>query len=335
MTWARSPTLPQPATRSPATPPTTSDLPLIDPTEAQREICYDRDNLLDRGYQVDRLRLSLRRLQPGGQVDGAELRLQLGAHDRRLCASRTRPGRSRLPIHITIECRHRRHDVDGDARTRSTRRATTAAVGCRSSSTTSATAATSTSSRCRTSTSSSTGCRDSRKRRRGQDDAAGTRRCVQPAVRVPVFRPPPNGTNALRNSSLEQDSNGDAIPDCWSTSTVSATTTSIWTRTSDAHSGSWAEKLDVTNYINGDNKLLVLGDLGYCTPSVNSGHRYRITEWYKSNAPVYFTLFSRDSQWQVRFLESSPSFPASSTWTQASYVTDVIPTGINGISVRA
>ena len=153
---------------------------------------------------------------------------------------------------------------------------------------------------------------------------------VQPAVSGPGLPPAPNGTNALRNSSLEQDSNGDAIPDCWSNDDF-GNNNFHWTRTSDAHSGSWAEKLDVTNYSDGDNKLLVLGDLGYCTPSVNAGHRYRITEWYKSDAPVYFTLFSRDSQWQIRFLESSPSFPASSTWTQASYVTSVIPTGINGL----
>ena len=29
-----------------------ADLPFIDPTEAQRQICYDRDNLLQRGYNV-------------------------------------------------------------------------------------------------------------------------------------------------------------------------------------------------------------------------------------------------------------------------------------------
>jgi len=87
-----------------------------------------------------------------------------------------------------------------------------------------------------------------------------------------------------------------------------------------------------TNYNDGDNKLLVLPDLGYCTPSVNAGHRYRITEWYKSDAPVYFTLFGRDSSWQVSFLGSSDAFPTSSTWTQASFVTDVIPNNVNGLS---
>ena len=67
-------------------------------------------------------------------------------------------------------------------------------------------------------------------------------------------------------------------------------------------------------------------------PSVNSGHRYRITEWYKSTSPVYFTLFGRDSNWQVSYLDQQRRFPASSTWTQASFVTDLIPNGINGLS---
>ena len=98
-----------------------ADLPFIDPTEAQRQICYDRHNLLDRGYQVavqERMQLltgpgvaCLRRLQPGGQADGAELRLQLGAHHRRLCAVepvRADPAARSIPN----RGRHRRHDVD-------------------------------------------------------------------------------------------------------------------------------------------------------------------------------------------------------------------------------
>ena len=57
-----------------------------------------------------------------------------------------------------------------------------------------------------------------------------------------------------------------------------------------------------------------------------------LREWYKSDQPVFFTLFTRDSQWQVSFWDSSPAFPASSTWTQASFVTSVIPAGINGLA---
>ena len=75
-----------------------ADLPFIDPTEAQRQICYDRDNLLHRGYNADRLRLSVRRLQPGGEVDGAELRLQLRPHAPTSSRRRIRPGRFRRRI---------------------------------------------------------------------------------------------------------------------------------------------------------------------------------------------------------------------------------------------
>lgn len=154
---------------------------------------------------------------------------------------------------------------------------------------------------------------------------------AQPAVAGPSLPPPPNGTNALRNSSLEYDQNGDGIPDCWNVDGF-GNNKFVWTRTSDAHSGSWAERVDVSNYADGDNKLLVQTDLGYCMSSVSQGHRYRISEWYKSDSPVSFTMFTRDSQWQIRYWQTRGSFPASSTWTQASFVTDAIPTGINGLN---
>ena len=73
-------------------------------------------------------------------------------------------------------------------------------------------------------------------------------------------------------------------------------------------------------------------DLGFCTPSVASGHRYRLTEWYKSSAPVYFNVARRDNLGAFYFWMNSPSFPPASSWTQATWVTPVIPTGLTGLS---
>ena len=306
-----------------------ADLPFIDPTEAQRQICYDRHNLLDRGYQVTdfaypygdyspavkqmvqncgynsaRTTDVFAQSNPSGPIPPPDpYQIEVGTDDTTLTSMQGAVNAARNNgggwVPITFH-----HICNGCNINFITLQDFNTFLGWLQGQSTNGVVV-----------------------KTMQQVLGGS---VQPAVSGPGLPPAPNGTNALRDSSLEQDSNGDAIPDCWSNDDF-GNNNFHWTRTSDAHSGSWAEKLDVTNYSNGDNKLLVLGDLGYCTPSVNSGHRYRITEWYKSNAPVYFTLFSRDSQWQVRFLESSPSFPASSTWTQASYVTDVIPTGINGI----
>jgi peptidoglycan/xylan/chitin deacetylase (PgdA/CDA1 family) len=306
-----------------------ADLPFIDPTEAQREICYDRDNLLARGYSPTNFAFpygdyspavktmvqncgynSARttdvfpEANPSGQIPPPDpYQIQVGTDTTTLTSMENAVTAARnngggwVPItfhHICNACSINYVSL-ADFTTFLDWLQGQGSHGVVV--------------------------------RTMQQVLGGS---VQPAVPGPGIPPAPNGTNALRNSSMEQDSNGDTLPDCW-TNDDFGNNNFVWTRTTDAHSGSFAEKVDVTNYQDGDNKLLVTPDLGYCTPSVNEGHRYRITEWYKSNAPVYFTLFTRDSQWQYRFWQSSPSFPASSTWTQANYVTDAIPTGINGL----
>jgi peptidoglycan/xylan/chitin deacetylase (PgdA/CDA1 family) len=154
---------------------------------------------------------------------------------------------------------------------------------------------------------------------------------TQPAVDPPPRPPAPNGFNALHNPSLEADSDSDQVPDCYRFDGFGANTFN-WTRTSDAHTGSWGERVDVTNYQDGDNKLLVNDDLGFCTPTVTPGHRYKVTAWYKSTAPVAFTAFNRDSAGAFTFWNNSPNFAASSTWKQASWTTPVIPDGTNGLN---
>jgi peptidoglycan/xylan/chitin deacetylase (PgdA/CDA1 family) len=154
---------------------------------------------------------------------------------------------------------------------------------------------------------------------------------TQPAVAGPAAPAPPNGTNALRNASLEQDSDANKAPDCWDFDNYGSSTYS-WTRTTDAHSGSFGERLDISGYSDGDGKLVVSRDMGFCTPSAAPGHKYRITAWYKANAPVAFVAQTRDAIGAYAYWTTSPSFAPSSTWAQASWVTPTVPAGINGVS---
>jgi peptidoglycan/xylan/chitin deacetylase (PgdA/CDA1 family) len=153
----------------------------------------------------------------------------------------------------------------------------------------------------------------------------------QPAVSPPAPPPAPNGSNAVRNASLETDANGDKVPDCLAQDGFGSKTFA-WSRTSDAHTGSSAERIDVTNYQSGDAKLVMKNDLGFCTPTVTPGHRYKMTTWYKSNSPVAFKAFSRDTLGSFDFWTSSPTFPASSTWSNATWTSPVIPAGTRGLS---
>ena len=153
---------------------------------------------------------------------------------------------------------------------------------------------------------------------------------VQPGVQGPASPPAPNGTNGLRNASLEQDTNADSAPDCWAFGGF-GNNSAAWTRTSAAHTGSVAERVDVSNYVSGDNKLFVQEDLGSCSPSVVPGHRYAITSWYQSTAPVSFLASTRDAT-AFSFWTESPQFPASAGWAQASVGDAGHPAGVNGIA---
>jgi len=150
---------------------------------------------------------------------------------------------------------------------------------------------------------------------------------LRPGVAGPV---PPVG-QPLQNASLEADADSNSTPDCWSFGTFGANT-AIWTRTSDAHSGGYAERVDITGYTSGDRKLVMTQDLGECTPSVTPGHRQTLKAWYKSTSPTQLVTYYRDALGKWFYWTSGPSFAAASTWTQASWTTPAVPAGATAVS---
>jgi peptidoglycan/xylan/chitin deacetylase (PgdA/CDA1 family) len=150
---------------------------------------------------------------------------------------------------------------------------------------------------------------------------------LQAGVAGPV---PPVG-QPLQNASLEADGNGDNLPDCWSFGTFGSNTAS-WTRTSDAHSGAWAERVDVSAYTSGDRKLVMTQDLGECTPTVTPGHRQALSAWYKGSSPTQLVVYYRDQVGKWFYWASSPSFAAAGAWTKASWTTPAVPSGATALS---
>jgi peptidoglycan/xylan/chitin deacetylase (PgdA/CDA1 family) len=148
---------------------------------------------------------------------------------------------------------------------------------------------------------------------------------TQPAVAGP---PPPVGSLTVANPSLESDANNDQLPDCWLLG-ASGTNTATWSRTADAHSGSFAENVTISAYTSGDRKLLQTQDLGQCAPPIKSGHSYKISQWYKGTGTIAFTVFTRNPNGGWVFCKQSPAFPASSDWKQATYVWSQPPTSAN------
>ena len=135
----------------------------------------------------------------------------------------------------------------------------------------------------------------------------------------------------LQNASLESDSNSDGLPDCFAFGTF-GNNAATWTRTSDAHSGSFAERVDLTSYTSGDRKLVTTQDLGACAPSVSAGHRQLLSAWYKSTSPTQIVAYYRDQIGKWFYWTSSPAFAATSSWTQAAWTTPAVPSGTTGLS---
>ena len=78
-----------------------------------------------------------------------------------------------------------------------------------------------------------------------------------------------NPVNLLSNGSFEADSNGDGIPDC-TLLTAYGQNTGTYGRTTDSHTGNWAEAFSVGSVTSGDRKVLSAFTPG-CAPDGEHG----------------------------------------------------------------
>jgi hypothetical protein len=141
----------------------------------------------------------------------------------------------------------------------------------------------------------------------------------------------PAGLNLILNPSLESSADG-ITPDCWQDKSWGDQTGAL-ARVSNANSGSYAEQLSISSYTDGDEKLVTTQDSGACAPSATPGHSYTLSAWYHSTVPAFFVVYYRDSSGNWTRWSQSPYWPATSTWTQASYTTPPVPAGATALSV--
>jgi peptidoglycan/xylan/chitin deacetylase (PgdA/CDA1 family) len=154
---------------------------------------------------------------------------------------------------------------------------------------------------------------------------------VNPAVPGPP-PPPVRSGNMLLNPSLETDADGNGFPDCWQPNSWRVNT-SNWTRTTDAHSGASAERVDVTSYTSGAVRLLSQQDLGYCGATALAGHSYKLSAWYKGSARPRLVAFIRNGVGTWRVLGQSARLSKSATWKRGSWTTPALPADANGIGI--
>ena len=156
---------------------------------------------------------------------------------------------------------------------------------------------------------------------------------VQPGVPGPPPPPASSGPNLIQNPSLETDANNDQVADCWQLGGF-GTNTFAWTRTSDAHTGSFGSQVSISAFTDGDRRLITRQDLGACSPSVTPGHTYLVSAWYKNSGNARLVVYTRSATGTWAFFAQGPaSLPATSAWTQATLTTPPVPAGTTALSI--
>jgi hypothetical protein len=142
--------------------------------------------------------------------------------------------------------------------------------------------------------------------------------------------PAPPGVNALKNPSLETDGT-DGFPHCW-TGAGYGTNTPQWTRVTDAADGSYAQRLEMTSWTDGDAKLIPGWDSTNCAPAVLVDHTYTASLAYKSTAPTFLTFYRQNESGDWSYWTHSPPFAAAAQWTTAQWVTPAVPAGTRAVT---
>jgi len=163
----------------------------------------------------------------------------------------------------------------------------------------------------------------------------------------PPALPEPATGNLVQNPSLEtvrQANNPTVEPVCFQQGGASVVnTTATWTLTPDAHSGSVAERVDVTSWkTSGDRKLVLTQrqSEASCLATVAPGRTYSFWVWYKgdwtysgTNATrVSIATYYRNSSGAWVYWQGSPLYAPSPTWNLAYFVSAPLPAGATAVS---
>jgi peptidoglycan/xylan/chitin deacetylase (PgdA/CDA1 family) len=173
---------------------------------------------------------------------------------------------------------------------------------------------------------------------------------IRPDATGGVVPPPapqePTVGNLVQNPSLETlRANGTpaAEPVCFQQSGANvASNVATWKLTSDAHSGSVAEQVNVTNWTAGDRKLVLTQRTSEasCLATVTPGHTFSMWVWYKGSWPysgstptkVSIATYYKNSSGVWTYWQGSPLVAPTSSWTLAYFVTAPLPAGATAVS---
>lgn len=154
---------------------------------------------------------------------------------------------------------------------------------------------------------------------------------VQPLTPAPEPETRPETGNLLVNPGLEEAGPDGVNPRCWQAGGWGQNSPTF-AREGHARTGEAAAAIVMSGYVDGDAKLLPMMDLGACSPTVRPGETYELSGWYQSSRATQFEVYTRNAAGGWSYWTSSPSFPASSSWSKASLRTPEIPAGATALS---
>ena len=136
---------------------------------------------------------------------------------------------------------------------------------------------------------------------------------------------------AVANPSMESGWTSTSPPTCWQLGGVGAATATL-TRSSTAHTGTYAAKLTVSGLVSPANRKLVIDQRAAgCAPHAIPGHRYTLSAWVQGSAAARLaTYYHNVSGWH--YWTQSTSFAARSTWAAMTYTTSGLPAGADALS---
>ena len=134
----------------------------------------------------------------------------------------------------------------------------------------------------------------------------------------------------VQNASLEKAGQTSA-PDCWKRGGYGKNR-ARFARTSDAHSGSRAERVTISSFRSGARQLVV-GTADRCSLKVTPGARYRISGWYKLTGKAQWVLYTHNATTGAwRRQNTGVSAPASKRWSKSAYTSKPVPAGVDRVS---
>jgi hypothetical protein len=144
--------------------------------------------------------------------------------------------------------------------------------------------------------------------------------------------PPVRTGNLAPNPSFELHTYDALSPDCWVLGVPGGSLAS-WSVVRGGHNSATAIHLSPGAPTVSDRRVNTRQDAGECAPRVFAGGRYKVSAWYKSDQPLRFSSYVRETSGFWKSSVSSGQYPASASWAQAAWTLPVIDAGVEALGV--